>query len=167
MQADQLGIKQFYIGEAAQAAGIDTNTCRSWLKRGSIVLSDEDRAAAGAGRPQLLSLRRVLQIAITAELVKLGMSVKDAANAAIPFTDLGETVTWWVEGEDPPEMGRGPAELFSDASATLLAVKPDGGHVVRADRNTIFTEVMAGEPIAFLYLDPLVHRVKRALGADK
>jgi len=166
MQADRLGIKQFYIGEAAQAAGIDTNTCRSWLKRGSIVLSDEDRAAAGAGRPQLLSLRRVLQIAITAELVKLGMSVKDAADAAIPFTDLGETVTYW-EGEEPPESGRGPAELFSDASATLLVVKPDGGRVVRADRNTIFTDVIAGQPIAFLYLDPLVRRVKRALGADK
>jgi hypothetical protein len=115
----------------------------------------------------------VLQIAITAELVRIGMTPASAAKAAIPFTDLGYGGSGWAGDPDSRDTRgvREPGELLQDAPGTLLAVTAgdDGpfARVMPADQNEVFAEVFRRAPVAFLHLDPIVYRVRRALGADK
>jgi hypothetical protein len=79
----------FRLSDAAQAAGIDASLLRSWLHREPVIvaLGEYDQPAQGTGRRVLLTLRRVISIAIAVEFVELGVITSRAGRAAFLITD--------------------------------------------------------------------------------
>jgi hypothetical protein len=103
---------RFFTADACRAAGINSVTLKNWISRDppAVLLTASDRASHVSGRPHLLTFRRVMQIAITAELVRLGWGPRAAAIAAASFTDSGNS-------------RRPPGELYEDG-ITLLVARP-------------------------------------------
>jgi hypothetical protein len=78
----------YKLGDAAEAAALDVALLRSWLDREPIIeLGRFDQAPQGTGKPRLLTLRRIIAIAIAAELVELGIITSRAGRIATLFTD--------------------------------------------------------------------------------
>src|SRR5690242_18694232 len=119
-------------GEVARAAGIEPTVLQNWLNRGVILMSAGDREAAGAGRVRLFSFRRALQVAIAAELTRLGVPVSDAARHALEFTDIGGTAGGFrKDREDEPDPpSRPPGELFPEGKTFLIVYPGDRAEVV-------------------------------------
>ncbi|TQF31710.1 hypothetical protein UNPA324_20335 [Bradyrhizobium sp. UNPA324] len=111
-------------------------TGQSWVKQEILPLRRMDRRASGKGATALLSPRRVLQMAIAARLVELGMRPKAACSAAWHFTDRSNPL-------EAPGYERGPGELFGGGALTALCAYRDGtAAVVRVDRkNTPFEQI--------------------------
>ncbi|RDE10349.1 hypothetical protein [Pelagibacterium lacus] len=105
--------------DAADASGLRESVVRSWVERRHIVLSDQDRDAAGRGQTRLFTFETILQIAIAAELTRLGFASGHACRMARKFAHSG----------NPDRL---PGRLFRDGK-TLLVVRPgtDNAHVVR------------------------------------
>lgn len=154
---------QFFTGDACKAAGIDNATLKNWITRSppAILMSEEDRAefaergftdesfdrqsyerlAMGAGRSHLFTYRRVMQLALCAELVRLGFPPRKAGMVAAGFTDIGDTATGW--GNEPIEVKRLPGELYYDGF-TLLIARPDRetGSCLNVDFKTPITDLL-------------------------
>lgn len=96
--------------DAARVAGLPESVIRSWVERRIVVLSDKDRDAAGRGQTRLFSFETMLQIAVGAELVRLGFGARDACRAALVFAHTGNE-------------HRHPGQLFRDGK-TFLVVRP-------------------------------------------
>lgn len=142
--------------DAMRIAGISHHRLARWLDRGIVRLRPYDIETQGTGDPRLFSIRRIYQIAITAELTRIGVSADRASRAALAFTD-----------HDQP--GRQAGELFADG-ATWLALTADADLVVRPPDTEgaaqLFTAGLApGLPttLAILDLCALVRRVDDAL----
>ncbi|MGY8707001.1 hypothetical protein RAD16_14785 [Bradyrhizobium sp. 18BD] len=121
----------------AEIANVNLFTAQSWVKKRWLLLNrrDKDRPASGRGATALLSARRVLQMAIAARLVELGMSPKAACNAAWTFSDRSNSL-------EAPGYERGPGELYGAGALTALCVYGDGtAAVVRVDRKTPLEQV--------------------------
>lgn len=69
----------FLLADAAEAACVKTNILKAWLDRQVIPLGPSDREALGRGSARVFTLRRVVCIAIMAELARLGMTPSSAA----------------------------------------------------------------------------------------
>lgn len=113
-----LGIPQFQTADVARAANVSFATLNSWLTRGLVDLSHAPSQPPGTGRPRLFSRRRARHIALTAELTRLGLTIKRASRAALHFSDLGDTHPSW----------RDPGGLFKTGT-TMLFVYTDEGDV--------------------------------------
>ncbi|UPJ72798.1 hypothetical protein [Bradyrhizobium sp. 187] len=122
----------------AEIADLKLFTAQSWVKKRWLLLKrrESDQPSSGRGATALLSPRRVLQMAVAARLVELGMSPKAACNAALQFTDRSNPL-------EAPGFERAPGELYGGGALTALCAYPDGtAAVVRADRkNTPFEQV--------------------------
>ncbi len=105
--------------DVADAAGVRESVLRSWVERRLIVMTVSDRDAAGRGQTRLFSFETALQVAIAAELDRLGFSPRRACAVARKFAHSGT-----------PD--RLPGQLFRDGK-TLLIVYPDREHVACAD----------------------------------
>src|SRR5450432_3112715 len=110
-----LAAKQFTASEVADATGVRPEKQYQWEDRGITVLSRKDKRSRGSGDPSLKSIETVYGIAITADLVKLGVTAKRAARAALAFTNEGQT-------------GRAPGACYAHGK-TILLVTPDGAAV--------------------------------------
>ena len=143
----------FFTGDVCRAVGIEQSTLKNWITRGAILMSDDDRKrfgvdgpsherlASGSGRSHLFTLRRVVQIALTAELVALGLPPLRAAMLALGFTDVGDGGGGWV-GE-PIELGRLPGQLYKDGLTLLVAYpEEESSHVINVDPKTPLYEVL-------------------------
>lgn len=162
-----LDVACFPMFDACAAAGIKPATLRDWLSRepAIILLRRTDRHAAGLDCGPFLTLRRVLQIALTAELKRLGVMAQRAANLAAMFTDQGgeKPADWRCHpGCVPREAGR----LFP-AGGTVLVANKDGRHgpIIAAVRNAPLTEVLSRHDYSGLAIDvaAIVRRVLLAL----
>ncbi|MBY0256131.1 hypothetical protein [Methylobacterium sp.] len=119
---------------AAAAAVIDpmnsvarVATFRTWLARGIIRYSETDQAPARAGVAGLLSRHRVIQLAIAAQLVDLGLPPKEAADVAVAFSDTAA----------PP---RFPGILFPTGETTLCVWREASGEIRRRVLNHAATD---------------------------
>ena len=118
---DDADLPQFSSEAACEAAGIDSATLKNWISRkpSAVTIGEDERVTAGKKTTYRFSLRRVLQIAITAELVRLGYGPRDASLHAAGFTG--------PEPEPLPGRTAHPmGELFRK-NFTLLLIYP-GGH---------------------------------------
>src|SRR5688500_13658042 len=106
---------RFTSAEVCQAAGISAETLKNWVSRkpAAILLDKKDQAATARGVPIRFSFNRVMQIALTAELVRLGWQPRAAAMVAVTFSDVGETTGGWVDDPTPPDPNteRDPGQL--------------------------------------------------------
>src|SRR5918995_2160011 len=107
----------FSSAEACGAAGIDAKTLKNWVSRQPqvVLLSDDERRKAGERKRFLFSFNRIVQIALTAELVGLGVQPRRGAVLAAAFTD-------YSAGSIPHlELEREAGELFVGARTYLVA----------------------------------------------
>src|ERR1700733_6922730 len=72
----------YFASEAARAAGIDVLTLQNWLKRDAFGFTKHDRVGKGAGSRHLFTLRSVLILATTAEIVRNGITPQHAYRIA-------------------------------------------------------------------------------------
>lgn len=89
--ADDVNIPQFSSDLACEAAQIKSATLKNWISRtpSAVLVGDEERIPAGQQRASYrFTLRRVLQLAITAELVRLNIPPREASLFAAGFTDF-------------------------------------------------------------------------------
>jgi hypothetical protein len=109
-----------------------------------------------SGVPRLFSTRRVMQVAITNELARLGIGAGRAAEAALRFTDY-------------PPAGREPCEL-STTGRTWLALLPERAEVITVDDPSSFSSDLSilmlpagAAAVAIVNLNSIVARVSAAL----
>lgn len=82
----------FLLSDAAAAAEVKTNILKAWLDREVVPLGPTDRQALGRGSGRVFTLRRVVSIAIMAELTRMGVKPSKAALVAYVVTDNNATV---------------------------------------------------------------------------
>jgi hypothetical protein len=113
-------LPQFFSADLCRAANIDAATLKNWISREpfALRLREEDRRAIGTGRPHLFTYRTVLQAAICAEFVALGLPPQRAGGLAELFMNLG-----YGDARDPKRRKAG--ELFS-TGRTVIAAFPAG-----------------------------------------
>lgn len=92
---------QFLLGDAAAAAGLKPNVLKAWLTRKIVNMGRHDHAASGKGSSRLFTLRSVLSIALTAELVRLGLPPARAVSPADNVTELKKKIGGRVIGASP------------------------------------------------------------------
>ncbi len=105
--------------QACEAAGIDSATLKNWVSRKppAVLLTAAERVKFSQRSRFEFSYQRVMQIAITAELVRLGFQPRHAGILAAGYTDM-------AAGPLPGRPDRQPGELFPAPYLTLLAVYP-------------------------------------------
>jgi hypothetical protein len=90
-----LDVPQFLLGDAAFTAGLSTTVLKAWLSRPPFVISlgEADTKPLGKGSARIFTLRRIVNIAVTAELVRLGITPKQAGAIGFHLTDQLGSVT--------------------------------------------------------------------------
>ncbi|WP_141563197.1 MerR family transcriptional regulator [Teichococcus rhizosphaerae] len=168
----------FFSSDVCRAVGIDMATLKNWIKRGVILMSDQDRErygiegpsqerlATGSGRSHLFTLRRVIQTALVAELTRLGVPPGKAGMLALKFTDVGKGGAAY-EGE-PLTIKRFPGQLFQAGLTVLVAYSDkDTGTVINVDHETPFFEVLAsGSAAIIVNVNEVCRRTCAALDVD-
>jgi hypothetical protein len=133
---DPLSMNTWPLGIAANAANTTPRTIRRWMDNGVIKLKrGQDVIANGSGSYCGLSRNRILQIALTQDLIATGMSRSRAASAAVVFTDKGNAE-------------RAPGALYPFGK-TLLVVDSDP-HVINADFDARLSEIIPLSPCAIV-----------------
>lgn len=129
---DDVNIPQFSSDLACEAAQIKPSTLKNWISRtpSAVLVGDEERVPTGQQRASYrFTLRRVLQLAITAELVRLNIPPREASLFAAQFTDL-------EEGNLPSRPTRKMGELYRK-HYTLMIISAEAPHAfienVKAD----------------------------------
>ena len=139
----------FLLGEVAEAAGITETVLKAWIARKVVPVGKFDIAAQGKGRARLFTLRRAISVAVTAELVRLGVTASQAALFALALTDY--------------EPGAAELEKLANSDAILLA-HPDREPFVVSRNSRDFTirrELERGGGVSFVAvgLGPVADRV--------
>jgi len=152
---------------ACAAAGIDRKTMSNWLSRtpAVILLTEAERREAGERKRFDFDVRRIVQIALTADLVSLNMQPRRAAMCAAAFTDSATGSSAF-----PGFKQRRPAELFHGAE-TYLIVPPgdDPARVIPVTPDMTIADVLTpeyGQPLTraiLLRVNDVVARVHAAL----
>jgi hypothetical protein len=166
---------QFFSAELCAAANIDAATLKNWISREpySLRLSEDDRRAIGTGRSHLFTFRTVMQAAICAEFVMLGLPPRRAGAFAELFMNLGQG-----DARDPKRRDAG--EIFP-TGVTILLAYPAGPQdkkelwasvAINMTPETtladVFRSLNGGRAITavMLNLSGLYERVRQAFGAD-
>jgi hypothetical protein len=119
---------RFLLRDAATAAGISVGLLKAWVSREPKVIhfGSLDRSATGRGTPRLLTLRRVVCIALAAELVSLGFTASRAGSVASTFTD----------SEDPPIEWPAPGFLIVPPATDDIFLVGEGLSIAQAFKVT-------------------------------
>lgn len=157
---------RYPLSKAAELAGISVNTLRSWYQRGHLRVGLGDKSSEGAGLARYVSAATVVAIAITAELVQMGISPKRAGDAAIKFAHTGD-------------QKRNPGHTFQDGWTVLVFAADEswmGGtcRILNIDKNAPFAEVFNSysygksnlRGVQILDVTFLVYRIYRLLHLD-
>jgi hypothetical protein len=78
---------RYLLGQVARAAGISAKTLKSWIERKNVVLGEHDWDSHGKGSSRVFTPRRVLAVAVMAELIKLGVYPHMAGRMGSTFSD--------------------------------------------------------------------------------
>jgi hypothetical protein len=146
----QAATKHYTPAEVFNATGISVAKQNQWYDRRTIKPSRPDKQPAGSGSDRLVCAATVYQIAITATCVNLGISARQAAEAARSLAD-----------EQP---GRAANQLY-EFGRTLLVIKSTGTQIVNADFSASLTDICERPFAGALIIDvgPIVRAVDEAL----
>lgn len=157
---DDLDTPRWLADDAIRSTGVAADTLRNWLDpaRSVVVMGQHDRRAGGSGRPHLLTLRRVYQIALVQELVRIGIAPHRAGPAAATFTDAGS--------ED-----RLPGRLYK-SGLTILIVHSEGARVVHMPTTSDAVDLVAsifapGPAAAVVNVGAVAEQVLASLNSRK
>lgn len=141
-----LDIACFTTADACSVAGIKPSTLAHWLcdEPAIILMRQHERPSTGLGCGHPLTLRRIFQVVLTAELMRHGVAAQRAGNLAALFTDQGgeQPAEWGCD----PEQARRPAGHLFPSGRTILLANQDGR------LEPIVTSVM-NAPLAEVYRD--------------
>ena len=167
---EDIDLPQFPSSAACAAARIDLATLKNWAVRkpSAILLTEAERGGPGRARRFAFSFRRVMQIAITADLVKLGFAPRRAVVVAAGFTEVGDSPAGW--NDEVIMQARRPGQLYPDGF-TILIAHPESelAEVVNVRRNTTFADVLTTharpeEAVALVNINSVDRRVRDSLG---
>src|SRR5437763_1829609 len=183
----------FSAAEVAQAAEVQIETLRSWIKRGEIMLvkeESEDLRHPGTGRSRRFSLRRVLHIALMARLLRATrLTPACASRVALQWSDIGGdadggAMAVWEGGKIDESKIRDPGHLFS-TGRTLFVVwhgltdedddlpEADAVQVVGNDKSIDYVfglrvrRTRTAESVTIIDLNELDLQVRARLGVDR
>ncbi|MGY4502382.1 hypothetical protein ACVWYH_006339 [Bradyrhizobium sp. GM24.11] len=130
-------MQTYPTGIASKATGTPLATLQRYLRQSNITLQPCDVPSRGCGENRGYSLRRIMQIAFTTELTRLGIGPSRAAKAAFEFSDRGGT-------------GRQVGELYP-LGQTLLVGLPDGkSKVINVPPDKSINDVLSNDSAAFI-----------------
>src|SRR3954453_14671269 len=88
-QDPELDEPRYLFGDVAAAATMSHSVLKAWVSREPVVIrfGPYDRQPLGKGSARVFTLRRVFCVAITAELVRLGLKASSAGVVAYAYTD--------------------------------------------------------------------------------
>jgi hypothetical protein len=168
-------LPQFFSADLCRAADIDAATLKNWISREpyAIRLREEDRRAIGTGRSHLFTYRTVLQAAICAEFVTLGLPPRRAGSLAELFVSFG-----YGDVRDPKRREAG--ELFPTGKTVIVAFpagplteKQEWGSVTinwtgETRLDEVFKWARAGNKTSAVLLDvtTVSERARKAFGDD-
>ena len=139
----------YSLSSAAKAASIHPKKLQR-LMNTVAPLQSNDVKPRGSGTCCGFSRARVLQVAVTHRLQKVGVSLAEAATAAFQFSDIGQR-------------GRDPAECFSQGK-TYLVIRSDGAVVINVDPDPSYSQLADLSPsIVALDLNKIVADVDHSL----
>jgi hypothetical protein len=109
---------RFLLADVVAVTRMSQNVIKAWLTREphAIPLGPFDRPALGKGSSRVFTLRRVISIALTAELVRLGLAPSRAGLLAYALTDLH------TRGGPPNE--KAVLIAFRDSETFMITTKP-------------------------------------------
>jgi hypothetical protein len=169
-------VPMFFTEDVCRAVNTDPVNLKNWITGGVILMSDSDREQfnikgllnerldLGSGRSHLFTLRQVIQVALVAELTRLGVPPSKAGVLALGFTDMGQGKAGNA-GESSPTIKRLPGQLFR-SGLTLLVAYPDEdtSTIINADRKTPLFEILAwGAAVVVVNLNEVCRRTCAAL----
>ena len=122
---------RYLLGDIAAAAEVAPGTLKAWLSREPkvIPLGPHDPASRGKGISRLFTLRRAFAIAMTSELVSLGLVASTAGDIAFRCTDFGSKDSDFLAA-------------IEMTGSLFFSVSEDNLHIFHSDRHRI-SEIMA------------------------
>lgn len=147
----------YTVTAAARACGLPNSTLCQWLDRKIIKPGLDDVDEGTSGVPRQFTKRRVLQMALTSELVRIGLKAGDAAQAAAVFSD---------ESQD----GRAAGEVFAEGK-TALIVDENGARCISVADRDAFESAMSTvyadtRTVIAVNVSEVIARVDRALAGS-
>ena len=166
--------------DVAERLNIPFSTISNWLTRRDIRALERDPhelRSPGTGRSRRFSLRRVLHIALMAQLVRVGLAPRAASYAALRWTDDSDSPARYAADAHDPTKDRNPGELFKDGK-TLFIVwhgldgtedNPDAAVVRYTDTSELDdlfspNKSRQADAITVIDLGELDYRTRAALG---
>jgi hypothetical protein len=153
--------RRYRLGAVAKAADVPNSTLASWLQREQIELMKGDKKTAGTGDHRLFSWFRIINIAIVAELNRLGIPPSaGSSRLALSFSDVGGAVAYF-EGEKVPPV-RLAGGLNPVGETFLLIQNLDGvlhANVTDKLNNPLIHGNKCASSVIVIDMDRLVHRV--------
>jgi hypothetical protein len=125
---------RFTLSRAAHAAEVSPDTLARWLDNSVIRMRGNDVDSTSSGVPRRFSIARIMQIAATQALVRLGISPARAAGAAATWTDQATP-------------GIEPAGTFVEGGTWLL-LDSDGARVTNLAADVALTDSLRSAPAA-------------------
>ena len=117
----------YRLPDAAKAAGYTKRKYRWRIEGGFFPTRGCDRTPNGSGSAAGYSRRHILHAATTKCLTDLGLSISVASDAALKFSDEGQT-------------SRAPGETFAHGKS-ILTIGPDGATVRNFRFDAAFADV--------------------------
>lgn len=149
------------VSEAAEIAQLGHRNARHWVTQGFIGSKKKgDNLAGVIGATTYLTGRSVLQMAIAARLVDMGMSPSQACHAAADFTHISDPL-------DSPGHSRDPGELYEGSRTWLVAYQDGHTRIVRTKSQKLDDLIVSQDTrrgFWVLPLDFIVKAVVIALG---
>jgi hypothetical protein len=130
-------MKTYPTGVAGEATDTPLATLQRYLQRNHIILQPCDVPSRGCGENRGYSLRRVLQIALTTELSRLGIGPSRAAKAAFEFSDRGNP-------------GRPIGELYPLGRTLLVGLPRGESKVINIPPDQSISDVLSNDSAAFI-----------------
>ena len=153
--------QSFPFAVACGALDVPIETFRSWLKKEIVHFSDEEIERKPNGLAHRLTYTTVLRLAIMVELMKFGMSPKDAWSAGYYFTVEGSVWT------GKRKTSRLPGELFNDGQTWLIV--PAGGEIPKIANfrsgDLAADLALHASTAIVIYMDPFIAAVDEKLAA--
>jgi hypothetical protein len=130
-------MQTYTSGVAVEVTGTSQATLQRMFQRNHVTLQPCDIPSKGCGENRGLSIRRILQIAFTIELSRLGIGPSRAAKAAFEFTDRGNA-------------GRGIGELFPLGRTVLMGLADGQSKVINIPPDLTIADVLSTDGAAFI-----------------
>jgi hypothetical protein len=161
-------LPQFPRDAACAAARIDLATLEDWASQVPPALPAAEDDKADPSRGPVLSFRQVMQVAIAADLVKLGFTPERAYVVAGRFSDMGDGSPGLHN--EVITKARWPGQLYP-VGFTILVARHDNeaANVLNVGRSTTFADMLTDslwpdEAVVLVNINAIDRRVRGSLG---